>query len=1255
MRGARGLRPAALVLALALGAAGPAPRPAAAALDRPVRGAAAEVPGPAYAGERLVLRLRPEAAHPAYAEFAREPDPARRAAMRSLRLEALSSRLAGARLEPEFPAEVPGAAPDLTTYWIAHVGGRLPLEAALEAARAAPEVAEASPIHLMPLEELKLSDLAGPPGGAGSALGARDRFHAAAPNDSMWGISYWLYQASRRDLHVLEAWDVTRGDPSSVIAILDTGVLRHHPDLGGTVAGEFGNLWTNGAERFGLPGVDDDGNGYVDDVWGWDFVALDSAALARPGEDWRDADNDPNDFAVHGTAVAGVAVAIANNVSGTCGVAPEARVMALRVGYSSPINPAGLVDLSYAARAILYAVRNGATVINCSFSSDQQPDLLAAVDAATAAGVVVVAAAGNSNSPHYLGDRDDVISVASTDQNDRVTFFSTRQAFVDLCAPGQSIATTTLRATGSDSIGLRTPHYSAAEAGTSFSSPMVAAAVAMMQFDRRMRGLPPYMPYLSQLRITETTDNISSLNPGTGYGTGRLNVERVLKDPPLSTGFAAGAATVGPAAVLPTQSGLPRVAYATADSALLVMNALYGDTLARVPLGGRPVGGIAAADLGAGIGTGLFVALADGRISGHFPSGLPLPGWPVDATTTRGGAEAMPAIGDVDGDGVMEVVWGGDDGSVWAWRADGSRLPGFPRRAGTAGRNLRVALGNLDGEAGDEIVATSNNYAVYAFRGDGTPLSGWPVIIGEEPSAPLLMRLGSNPVPAVVVASGTQIRAFAPNAALRFRRDLPARIAQHLAAGDLNGDGRDEIVAVLESSDQIVTLDSTGTVISSRLIFFHPWGEPLVGPLATGNGAQILVPAPDNRGRGRLYGFTATLGDLRGWPKSGHSSNAPSMANVDGDNATEIAAGSGEDGLIYLYDSGPGTWRPGAARWPTARGNFARTGSRLDAPVLAPADDVPPAAIASLAGEPAGTRGATLRWNAPADPGAVPRVSGYDVRFGPAPFSPPAFASASPLPQSLVPAAPGEPESLAVTSLPEGVRSWIAIRSRDRAGNWSGLSNVIEVETASESPGAVADLRLVSSTDTSLVIAWTATGDDGRSGRPLLYHVRLAEAPLDSAGFEAAPIGYTFEAAVDAGREERATLAGLERGHTYWIAVRAVDRAGNASALSNVIAPTVGRLAGAAGVAVAVARSPARSPVEIEWRGDPAFPGGPHALFVYDVAGRLQSLMTLPAAPSGVAVWDGRTRHGLRAAPGVYFLRLASGGREARGRVVLLR
>jgi len=1238
------------VLATALVVACTVAAPARAArLELPLSGSPpAPMTGGQRVGGRMVLRLRSDVSAAARLDYGNERDERKLALARSPALAGLAARLRGAWFEPEFPGEKPGKGDaELATFWIAHLTGGLPLGDALDAARATSEVLEASPITLEPLDPVV--ETAAP---AAAVFPPGGRLTQAAPNDSMFGLCYWQYQPSRKDIHLLEAWDVTQGDSSTIVAIIDSGVLRDHPDLGGTDGG-WGNLWVNQAELHGLPGVDDDGNGFVDDVWGWDFVNADSTdPAARPGEDWQDADADPNDFAVHGTACAGIVAAIANNGSGVAGVAPRARVMALRAGYSATINPAGIIDLSWASQAIVYAVRNGATVINCSFASDQQPDLVAAVNFATAAGVVVVAAAGNNGTHNYLGSRDDVICVGATDQDDKVTLFSNRLPFVDLCAPGQSIATLSIHATGTDSVGVRQATYSPAEAGTSFSSPMVAAAAALLQASRRAHGLRPLAPYLAQLRITETTDNINGLNPGTGFGSGRLNIARMFNDPPTSSASPAGAATIGPAVILPTQSGTAWIAYATADSGLLIVHAVSGDTVAREALPARPTGGIAAADLGGGLGTGLFVALENGEIAGFRSAGGPLAGWPVDATTSRGEFETMPTLGDLDGDGRPEIVWGGDDGNVWAWHADGTRVAGFPRRAGTAGRNLRVALGNLDGHPGLDIVVSSNNYAVYAFSGAGAPLPNWPVIIGDDPTAPVLMRLGTNPMPMVVVAGDTTIRAYRPDGTLKWRRGLPFPIAQDLAAGDVTGDGRDDIVALMSRSDDIAVLDSNGTATTTRFLTVHSSGPPLIGSLSTGPGGNVLFPSPDNQGHTRYYALTSALNDLPGWPKPGHPSTEPSMADVDGDGATELAAGSGSDGLIYLYDAGPGSFRPAFMGWPTPRGNFARTGSRLTASALLAGDDVPPTAIADLHGTAPTTHTVVLRWSAPRDPGAG-AVQRYEVRVANAPIGGPVVGTV--VAQSIVPAAPDAPESLFVAGLGESAHWWFVVRGRDATGNWAPWSNPFEFDAPTLAPAAVADLRVAAGTDSSLTLAWSATGDDGEIGRPARYLVRLANAPMDSAAFAHATLGADVSATQDAGHTESVTLRGFTSGERFWIGIRAVDAAGNASAISNQIAPTVGRLARIGGVALLPTRSPARVPVEIEWQGDPAAAAERQAIELFDVGGRFVAGFDLPHQSSGVLRWDGRSDRGTLAGAGVYFARLRSGRRTASTRIVFLR
>src|SRR5262249_41523735 len=160
--------------------------------------------------------------------------------------------------------------------------------------------------------------------------------------------------------------------------------------------------------------------------------------------------------------------------------------------------------------------------------------------------------------------------------------------------------------------------------------------------------------------------------------------------------------------------------------------------LSRTPLLSRPAGGVAAADFGPSIGTCLFVALEDGRIVGFKAGDHPLGFWQADATPARGTDDLYPLLGDIDGDGVPEIVWGGDAGSVGAWHADGSRVVGFPRHIGPAGRNLRTALGNIDGLPGLEIIAATSSFFVHVLKGDGTELIGWPRAVGSDAGNPIV-------------------------------------------------------------------------------------------------------------------------------------------------------------------------------------------------------------------------------------------------------------------------------------------------------------------------------------------------------------------------------------------------------------------------------------------------------------------------------------------------------------------------------------
>ncbi|MBW2059416.1 MAG: S8 family serine peptidase, partial [Deltaproteobacteria bacterium] len=231
------------------------------------------------------------------------------------------------------------------------------------------------------------------------------RVHAlATPNDPLLGNLWGLDNANDHDIDASAAWDITQGDEDVVIAVIDSGVAYDHPDL-------QANIWTNEAEANGIPGVDDDGNGYVDDIHGWD---------------WVDNDNDPMDYYGHGTHVAGTIAAVGDNGRGVPGIMWRAKIMPLRF-----LDAEGSGWTYDAADAITYAVNNGAKILNNSWGGPgQSPTLEKAINLSNQSNLVFVAAAGNDASdndlfPTYPASYSipNIISVAATDQDDNLATF----------------------------------------------------------------------------------------------------------------------------------------------------------------------------------------------------------------------------------------------------------------------------------------------------------------------------------------------------------------------------------------------------------------------------------------------------------------------------------------------------------------------------------------------------------------------------------------------------------------------------------------------------------------------------------------------------------------------------------------------------------------------------------------------------------------------------------------------------------------
>jgi hypothetical protein len=1187
-----------------------------------------------YRPDKLVIRLSEAASRTAAVQLSTALAPgasmgagALRPRLAGLGLPALDRAAAslGAWLEPEFAgaanaSSIPGAA-GLAAFYLVHLPAGSDLVSALATLRAAAEVESAAPVAEVPL--------------------------ARVPDDSLWSVSWWLDQASGHDIHAPAAWDVTIGDTSVVVAVLDSGILRAHPDLSG-VTGDAGHLWTNWIEAGGTPGVDDDHNGFIDDTWGWDFVSAAPPGGAASGEDAVDEDNDPNDFLGHGSEVSGLIGAITDNQSGVSGVVWNARLMAVRVACATTAPGGGAVDMSNAAQGIDYAVRNGARVISCSFGTVSQPDLQAAVDEAIRNGVTVVMAAGNSSQSHDLADRPDVIAVAATDTQDQVASFSNTGAFVDLSAPGTGLISTGVTHAGADSVGSRTPAYVTGLNGTSFSTPLVSGAAALVQAEQRALGRHELTPMGMLLRLRETADDISAQNPSaSGYGTGRLNLERALTETSGSAALRVGAPLVGPAVVLPGTSGQSALACVTSNGQLLLLSA-FGDTLVSANLPGSPARQLAGADLGGTTGIGLFVGMNNNAVAGYDTHGNPLSGWPRGSANKFWPMTGGPALGDLDGDGVPEVVCGSGDGYVYAWHANGVALPGFPLFLFGGSISLPVALAPIDGNPGSEIVVVTDGGDVHVLDATGNELPGWPVTVSGAPAAPLVTRLGSSNAPIIIVAAGNQVHAIDAGGNERWSALLPGNVVSDPAAADLDQDGYDEILVPTIAPATLTVIDTAGVVWSRPgfpiALSATPAGPVVVGPLGSGGAPAALLMI-----QGGLAAFDAGAQPLPRFPAPGGAGPFPVIADLESDGHSKVVAGSGPDSLLYLYDAGPGTSGTPSSLWPAPRFGDARTGSRLGAPVIQPRDNIAPATIADLAAGWVAPDSVVLHWTAPGDDGMSGTAAQYQLRVTAIPSQARDFAFGVRTDLN-APAAAGTPERFAfATTALAGSRLYFCLRALDEAGNAGAPSDVATLLLPAGGSTQVSTLAAYAVADSTVRLKWSAPG------APLSgYELRGARAPLDDASWNAAPLARIV--APGGGPSDSLSIAGLEPGTTWWFALRVVPSGGTPGPLSNVAAITVpmtGWLAGKVGVALAPHTQPSRVPVQFDWQGVP--PGGAARIDVFDLAGRKLRSFPLERGRFGGSVqWNGRDNEQRAVPAGLYFARLTCGSIHAQTRVVLL-
>jgi subtilisin family serine protease len=626
-----------------------------------------------------------------------------------------------------------------------------------------------------------------------------------------------------------QAWDVTTGTSSVLVAVLDTGIDVDHEDI-------LANLWTNPGE-VANNGIDDDRNGYIDDVHGWDFV---------------DDDNDPSptvfsdddyEVATHGTLIAGEIGAVGNNGFGVTGLVWDVSLLPVRM-----LGEDGSGTGHDAATAIRYAVEQGAKVINLSFAGNEtNPALQNAVRYAYEQDVVVVAALGNDGrdvdrSPVYPAclrstAEDWVIGVTALTERDLGADFTNYGVnCADIGAPGTGILGLSYQ---DDAVRGFEDSYAGLWNGTSMASPLVAGAAALLFSE---------YPTLSAGDVRNilklSVDPIRATGfPSGGLGAGRLNVARALE---IAASYATGESStvseeaVDDAVVTGNDDVEAKPSVETPEDILQYSFVAFGAPSGVLPevdvyrANGAQYARFQAYTSNFSGGVRVAIINNEGASIPRIVTAAGETGGPHIRVFTAFGAVAHEffayskdsshgvnmSIGDMNGDGVQDIVTSvGSSVSqdIITWSESGVELSRFTASLFPESSPLSVATVDYDDDIAEEIAVTGvidGVARVALYNADGTYLVDFTPYAGVSDVSVSRVDLNGDFYDDIAVAAlaGTNdIRVFTKIGALRGSETLigQALVGNRIIGTDLDLDGSQDLVVSENTNAGLVTLLSS--------------------------------------------------------------------------------------------------------------------------------------------------------------------------------------------------------------------------------------------------------------------------------------------------------------------------------------------------------------------------------------------------------------------------------------------------------------